>query len=96
MEKEAVKQKINAQLSFLKKRYHVKNIGLFGSVVRDDFTEKSDIDIMVEFNSPIGFFDFIRLENLLSQLLQRKVDLVSRKAIKPIIKKEILKEMVYV
>lgn len=91
-----IKAKINNQLPFLKKRYHVKKMGIFGSVARGEQTKKSDVDILVEFNAPIGFFDFIGLEDFLSKTLHKKVDLVSKKALKPIIKKDILKEVIYV
>ncbi len=96
MDKQEVKEKINIQLPFLKDKYHVKKMGIFGSVVRGEQAKESDIDILVEFSSPIGFFDFIRLENFLSETLHKKVDLVSKKAIKPAIKKDILKEVIYV
>lgn len=71
-------------------------MGLFGSAVRGDDKEESDIDILVEFEEPIGFFDFVRLENFLSKILNKKVDLVSEGAVKPAIRNEILKELVYV
>ena len=67
----------------LQKRYPVSHLALFGSVTRDDYhPKKSDIDIMVEFNGAIGW-EFFDLEQELQQLLGKKVDLVSRKAIKP-------------
>ena len=91
-----IRQKINSQLPYLKDKYHVKRVGIFGSVVRGKQKKESDIDILVEFDSPIGFFDFIRLENFLSQTLNIKVDLVTKKALKPAIKKDILKELIYV
>lgn len=62
-------------------RYPIKSIGLFGSVVRDDFSEESDIDIIVEFSGPIGI-RFIALADELDQILGRKVDLVSRRGVK--------------
>lgn len=96
MNKQEIKEKINIQLPLLRDRYHVKRMGIFGSVVRGEEKEESDIDILVEFKSPIGFFDFIRLENFLSQTLNRKVDLISKKALKPAIKDDILKEVIYV
>lgn len=96
MEKEKIIQTINLQLPFLRDRYNVKNLGIFGSVARNEGKEESDIDIVVEFESPIGFLDFIRLENFLSKILQRKVDLISKKAIKPALKESILKEVIYV
>jgi hypothetical protein len=94
--KEEIIGKINAENAFIKEKYHVKNIGVFGSVARGEETEKSDVDILVEFEKPIGFFEFIRLENYLSKILGRKVDLVTKKSVKPSIKEEIFKETVYV
>lgn len=91
-----LRKKLNHQLPLLKRKYHVKRMGVFGSFARGDQSKKSDIDILVEFNAPIGFFNFIRLENDLSKALHTKVDLVSKKALKPAIKKDILKEVTYV
>lgn len=91
-----IREKIHKQLPLLRKKYHVRKIGIFGSFARGEQKKGSDLDILVEFETPIGFFDFIRLENLLSRVLRRKVDLVSRRAIKPAVKKEIIKEVQYV
>ena len=96
MNKEEILKKIKERLPVLKEQYHVKEIGIFGSATKGEETENSDIDILVEFSIPIGFFNFIRLENFLSEILGKKVDLVTKKAIKPVIKEEILKETVYV
>lgn len=65
----------------LLQQYAVKSLGFFGSVVRDDFTESSDIDMIVEFTRPVGM-EFIELADRLEQILQRKVDLVSRKGLR--------------
>ncbi len=96
MEQKEIQKEIHKQLPLLKTKYHVKRIGIFGSFIRGEQKKKSDIDLLVEFETPIGFFDFIRLENLLSRSLHKKVDLVSKKAIKSAIKKEIFKEVQYV
>ncbi len=96
MNKDKIREKINIQFPFLRDKYHVKKVGIFGSVVRNEQEKESDIDILVEFDSPIGFFDFIRLENFLSEILHKKVDLVTKKALKQAIKNEILKEVIYV
>ncbi len=64
------------------KKYPIASIGLFGSVVRDDFTKNSDVDIIVEFNDKIGI-EFISLADELEEKLNYKVDLVSRNGIKP-------------
>lgn len=90
---------IQGKLSQLKpelvSRYHISAIGLFGSIVRNDFTAESDIDIVVEFSEPIGVA-FIDLANELAQKLNRKVDLVSKKGIKPAYLNAIASQIIYV
>ncbi len=65
------------ELAALCQRYHVRRLMLFGSVLRDDFRPDSDVDVLVEFepDARIGFFKFVDLEDSLSELLGRKVDL---------------------
>lgn len=91
-----VKNIIDKNFDLLQKKYHVKNIGVFGSVASGQNSEKSDIDLLVEFFEPIGMFKFIELENYLGKVLGRKVDLVTKKALKSAIKDEILREVIYV
>nr|WP_231876016.1 nucleotidyltransferase family protein [Mucilaginibacter sp. L294] len=79
----------------LVERYPIASLGLFGSVVRDDFTENSDIDIIVDFNQPIGI-EFVTLADELEKKLKRKVDLVSRGGIKDKYFRVIEPEIVYV
>lgn len=76
-------------------KYGVSSLGLFGSIVRDDFTDQSDIDIVVTFSKPIGI-DFIDLADELEEKLNRKVDLVSRNGIKPRYLEVIEPEIIYV
>ena len=78
----------------LEAHYNVKTIGIFGSVVRAKTRPQSDIDVLVEFEPPIGMFKFLELEDLLSERLGSKVDLVSRKALKPEIGRTVLAEAV--
>lgn len=79
----------------LSAKYHVNELGLFGSVVRDDFTSLSDIDIMVGFSNPIGI-EFIDLADELEATLDRKVDLISKNGIKPKYFDAIRSEIIYV
>jgi predicted nucleotidyltransferase len=79
----------------LVKRFHVQSLGLFGSVVRDDFSPSSDIDIIVDFNRPVGI-EFIDLAQYIEQHLKKKVDLVSRRGVKDKYFKAIEQEIVYV
>jgi predicted nucleotidyltransferase len=95
-EREQIIKIINLQLPALRDQYKVKRLGLFGSAARGEVKAESDIDILVEFESPVGFFYFIRLENLLSKALGKKVDLVSGKAIKPALKDAVFREIIYV
>jgi len=96
MEKEKIQKKIEVNLPLLRQKYKVKRIGIFGSYVRNEQKRGSDVDVLVEFRTPVGFFEFIRLENYLSRILNKKVDLISRKAIKKAIKSDIIKEVKYV
>jgi predicted nucleotidyltransferase len=78
------------------KEYSVKTIGVFGSVARDEQTGQSDIDLLVEFSKPVGFVTFMRLENFLSEQLGNKVDLVTSDSLKPVIRQDVLSEVIYV
>ncbi len=78
----------------LREIYNVTWIGVFGSYVRGEQEKTSDLDILVEFEQPIGFFKFLELEEYLSELLGVKVDLVSKKALKPYIGRNIIREVV--
>lgn len=75
--------------------YHVNSIGVFGSAVRDDFRPDSDIDILVDFSEPIGI-SFIDLADFLEKKIKAKVDLVSRKGVKPQYLAVIENDIVYV
>lgn len=79
----------------LREKFRVKEIGIFGSFVRGEQRKRSDVDLLVEFEEPPSLFEFLDLEEYLSKLLDLKVDLVSKDALKPIIGERILKEVVY-
>lgn len=80
---------------FFFKKYPLKSMSLFGSYARNEETEKSDVDILVEFSTPVGF-EFVDLAIDLETLLNQKVDLVSKKAVKPSILSFIEKDMINV
>jgi predicted nucleotidyltransferase len=94
------RQDILASLKNLKQEvaqeYSVKTIGVFGSVARDEQTIQSDIDLLVEFSKPVGFVTFMRLENFLSERLGKHVDLVTSDSLKPLIRQDVLSEVIYV
>ena len=91
-----IKRIIDANKKGLRSKYAVKEIGIFGSFVKGSQDTKSDIDILVEFERPIGLFDFVRLKLELSDLLGCPVDLVMKTALKPRISRRILAEVIYV
>lgn len=90
------KQLLAEQRSVLQSKYAVKKLGIFGSVARGDQEKDSDLDVLVEFSQPISLFQFLELEEQLSLVTGRRVDLVSKRALKPAIKKAILAETIYV
>ena len=75
--------------------YPINTLALFGSISRQEDDENSDVDILVEFNQPVGM-EFIHLCYELEKLLERKVDLVSRAGIKEKYYNEIRSELIYV
>lgn len=79
----------------LKQDYSVRKLGLFGSFSDGTFTDESDIDIVVEFEKPIGW-KFFSLELYLEKIFNRKIDLVTINSIKEPIKENILKQINYV
>ena len=91
-----IRNEIAARKGEIRRKFKVKEIGVFGSYARGEQKRKSDIDILVEFAGPISLFKFVDLEFYLEELLGAKVDLVSKRALKPHIGKRILQEVVYV
>jgi predicted nucleotidyltransferase len=80
----------------LKERYHIRSIGIFGSYSREHQTEQSDLDLVVEFDHPIGMMAFVHLKNLISDRLTINVDLVTPEGLHPLIRDQIMHEVVYV
>jgi predicted nucleotidyltransferase len=78
----------------MKRRYKAKGIGLFGSFVRQQQSESSDIDILVEFEEGADLLDLMELTLRLEEELQRKVDVVSRNALRPELREAVLREVV--
>lgn len=76
--------------------YFVRRVGVFGSVARNEQTDRSDIDLLVEFSRPVGLVTFIRLERFLSDRLGSPVDLVTPDTLKAVIRQDILDEVIYV
>ncbi len=95
LSKNDILNKLSDLKPILKRDFLVKEIGLFGSFSEDSFTDDSDIDILVEFERPIGW-KFFSLEIYLENIFGRKIDLVTENALKEQIKDKILKQVKYV
>lgn len=87
---------LRSMRSELKERYHVSSIGIFGSYSRKRQTEQSDLDRVVEFDRPIGMMAFVHLKDLLSDRLAIRVDLVTPAGLHPLIRDQVMHEVVYV
>jgi predicted nucleotidyltransferase len=91
-----IKDELKRIKPFLIDKYHVSLLGLFGSVVRDDYSPTtSDIDIIVDFSKPIGI-EFVDLADYIEKELNKKVDLVSKRGIKAKYLAAIEQEIIYV
>ncbi len=78
------------------KHHGVQRAGIFGSYVRGNVREDSDIDLLVEINTDISLLDFIGIKLELEEVLNHKVDLVEYDSIKPLLKDRILSEQVQI
>ncbi len=93
--KEEILKMLKTELPNLRNEYGVDTLALFGSYARDEQNEDSDLDMLVEFLEPVDFFEFMRLEFHLTDLLNIKVDLVTPDALRPIMRDDILESALY-
>jgi hypothetical protein len=85
---------LRAALRSLERRWPIRSLAVFGSVTRGEASAASDLDVLVEFARPLGLSQFLALEDALSALAHRRVDLVTRAALKPYIGRRVLDEAV--
>ena len=96
MKLEEIKEILKKHKKELQENFKIKNIGIFGSYVRGEQREASDVDILVEFYETPDLLKFIELERYLEEILGVKVDLVRKQAIREELRERILKEAVSV
>ena len=94
MDRQSALQILSSQRESLTRQFSVASLAIFGSVARGEATDTSDIDLLVEFNGPVGLFAFIRLQQHLEELLGCKVDLVTPDALRKEMRERILKEAI--
>jgi uncharacterized protein len=85
---------LNTALPKLRRQWPIHSLAIFGSVARNEATADSDLDVLVEFEKPVTLSSFLALEQTLSELAGRPVDLVSRPSLKPFIGERVLREAV--
>ena len=96
MNKEDIVAFLKTHKEEMRQKFGVTKIGLFGSYVRNEAKEDSDIDIAVEMNEEHIFRNFFALEQYLRNHLRKNVDIGTESSIKPIAKKRIMEEIIYV
>ncbi|KXS43369.1 MAG: DNA polymerase beta domain protein region [Methanohalophilus sp. T328-1] len=96
IKKDIILGRLDELLLELKKNYKVKEIGLFGSVVRNEYKTGSDIDFLVEFEKGADLFDLAALGIFLEDEFGTKVDIISKRAVRDELKSRIFSEVVYV
>ena len=87
---------LSRKKEYLRRKYSIREIGVFGSYVRQEQGKGSDLDVLVDFEKPISLLRFVELEAELSEVTGVEVDLVSREALKPHIEESVRREVVYV
>ena len=82
------------EIAAFSRRHRIRRLAFFGSVLRDDFTPESDVDVLVEFEpgARVGLIRFAGMENELSRLIGRKVDLNTAGFLSPYYRDEVLRE----
>jgi len=96
MKRDQVIRILSEQRGELARNYGVKSLMLFGSVARDQATPASDVDLLVEFDRPVGYFRLFALQDHLEALLGCKVDVGTPNSLKPRIRERVLGECVRV
>jgi len=97
LNKEAITETLRNNLGFIKNNFQVTNIGIFGSYIREEATEESDLDLLVEFDrGHKDFFNYMRLKNYLENLFDIEVDLILKDAVKTQLRERIFQEVRYV
>ena len=88
--------RLREHLPSLRRRYGVRELWLFGSYVRNEQSEDSDLDVLIEFSETPGLFKFVRLERELSDLVGIEVDLATQGALKPNTSRRVLNQIIAV
>ena len=92
-----IKEILEKNNTYIKETFYVNEIGIFGSFIKGEQKDRSDIDILVEFKKGHkNFFNYMRLKYYLEELFGKEVDLVIKVAVKPRLRERIFSEVEYV
>lgn len=90
-----IKKILNESKEELREKYKIKEIGIFGSYIKEKQKKRSDLDILVGFEEPVSLLELVGIELYLSKILKVKVDLIPRDDLRPELKDDILKEALF-
>lgn len=96
MEKQVVIKRLSSSMGEIRQRFSVRALAIFGSIARDEAVDDSDVDVLVVFDGKAGFDLFMDLKFYLEELLARKIDLVTDKALRPQVRRAIEQELIHV
>ena len=95
MTRDEILQLLREHKAELRRKFGVKTLAIFGSVARGEDKPESDVDVLVEFDEPATFDRYMGLKFFLEDLLGRRVDLVTRRALKPRLRPYVEREVIY-
>lgn len=96
MKRDEAVRKLTSCMDDIRRQFGVRSLLIFGSTARDEATESSDVDVLVEFNRPTGYFGLISLQERLENLLGCKVDVGTPRSLKPRVRDRALQESIHV
>jgi uncharacterized protein len=96
MTRQAILERLNAEAAGLRKKYGVKSLSVFGSMARGDEREESDVDVLVIFDGPVTFRQFMGLKLDLEEMVGRPVDLATPDTLRPEMRAQVEKEFIHV
>ena len=96
MKQDVVLQILRQKNAELATQFGVKSLSLFGSVARNEATSTSDVDLLVEFNRPVGYFGLFALQDYLEKVLGCPVDLGTPDSLKPYVRERVMGDLIHV
>jgi len=93
---EEIKQTLRETKPLLQEQYQVTELGIFGSYARGEQTETSDVDVLIDYDQAPTLFKLVELRDYLAEVIEMKVDVVTKNGLKPTIRERVLLEVVYI